>query len=180
MSLGWDKHKGTRNAINRRQDKLLKRLTSGQTIIKTEMANIYGVSCKTIQRDINAVLVLKYPEYRIQHTNDKKGWRAHNLKRKIQKNEVSFERNCSDQELINVILYVSKEISDEIAKNKINSTQEVEWNKDHSLHLSVNISLDFDIISFIQKYLPYVYVESPDEIRNQIIKNLTKYLERYS
>lgn len=83
-----------------------------------------------------------------------------------------------ENELINVQLYVHSKVARYFIRKPLSSAQRVlKKHKDGSLELEVTITDLMEIIPTIQRYMPYVSVIEPDELKKEIKRNINEYLK---
>ncbi len=97
----------------------------------------------------------------------------------VNNNTINIEFNKSVV-LIEVELFLDKEVSENFIKNPISVTQKV-LNKydDNSCDLLITVSNFDDIIPIIQKYMPHIGVNKPMELNRIIKTNLFNYLRSF-
>ncbi len=77
-----------------------------------------------------------------------------------------------------VQLLIQKEVSRFFIRKPLSNTQRViKQYDDNSMEIEVIITDMMEIIPTIQKYMPYIQVIEPLELKNEVIKNINKYLK---
>jgi len=83
-----------------------------------------------------------------------------------------------ENEPISVELFIDTTVSRYFLRKPLNPTQRViKKYEDGSLELEIIITDLMEIIPTIQRYMPYVMVIEPDELKTEVKKNIDKYLK---
>jgi len=98
----------------------------------------------------------------------------------IEKKYLIESHTNPDVELIEIELFINKEISNDFINNPISKTQNI-LNKydDGSCDLVLKVADFKDIIPIIQKQMPYIGVNKPPELNRIVKSNLFNYLRNY-
>jgi predicted DNA-binding transcriptional regulator YafY len=85
-----------------------------------------------------------------------------------------------NNEIVKVELFIDKEVSRFFERKPLNKTQRtIRKLPDESLELEVYVTDLMEIIPIIQRFIPYVLVVEPDELKNAIKRNLKIYSDYY-
>lgn len=85
-----------------------------------------------------------------------------------------------NNEPVRVELYIDKEVSRFFERKPLNKTQRpLRVLPDKSLELEVYVTDLMEIIPIIQRFIPYVVVVEPEELKIEIVKNLEVYSKYY-
>lgn len=85
-----------------------------------------------------------------------------------------------ENEPISVELFIDATVSRYFLKKPLNPTQRViKKYEDGSLELEIIITDLMEIIPTIQRYIPYIGVIAPDELKLELKKNLETYFKRF-
>lgn len=76
-----------------------------------------------------------------------------------------------------VILETTKDIAKYFNRKKLNKTQQVMQNSDLTYTITIKITHYMEILPTIQRYLPYIIVREPKELKDIILKNITTYIK---
>lgn len=83
-----------------------------------------------------------------------------------------------ENQTIDVQLYVHSKIARYFLRKPLSSAQRIlKKNKDGSLDIEITISDYMEIIPTIQRYMPYISVIEPNELKIEIKKNIEEYLQ---
>ena len=83
-----------------------------------------------------------------------------------------------EEEPITVQLFIDKKVAPYFKRKPLSRMQRtLSENPDSSIDIEIVISDYMEIIPTIQRYMPYVQVIEPDELRTEIKKNIEKYLD---
>lgn len=79
-------------------------------------------------------------------------------------------------EKINVELELSWNAYTVLKRKKLNSSQQIIWNKEiNKAIMYITVSHLMEIAPLIQQWIPHIYVKNPPELENIILENLEKY-----
>jgi predicted DNA-binding transcriptional regulator YafY len=85
-----------------------------------------------------------------------------------------------NNETVRVELFIDKEVSRFFERKPLNKTQRpLRVLPDKSLELEVYVTDLMEIIPTIQRFIPYVVVIEPEELKTEIVKNLEVYSKYY-
>lgn len=83
-----------------------------------------------------------------------------------------------EEEPITVQLFIDKKVAPYFKRKPLSKMQRpLSEEEDGSLEIEIIISDYMEIIPTIQRYMPYVQVIEPDELRDEVKKNIEKYLK---
>lgn len=80
--------------------------------------------------------------------------------------------------IINVQLFIHNKVSRYFTRKPLSKAQRIiRQNNDGSIEIEIYITDYMEIIPTIQRYMPYISVIEPEELRNEIKKNINEYLK---
>lgn len=81
---------------------------------------------------------------------------------------------------IQVTLFIDKEVSRYFLRKPLNQTQRVlKQYKDESIDLEIIVTSFMEIIPTIQRYIPFVKVVEPLELKEAIKQNIVDYIKEF-